>query len=567
MKMTVFKKLVAGFLLVNVLIIGISFYSLLNLANMDNTISILYDAHLKGIEYIKTAQVNLYSVIRNRNNILLSSDNPQEVENYISNTKEALTQCEENIKKFEGTIANEEVRRLFGELTSVWNDFKSSEEVVLQLASEGDFQGANTQRIANRTLVSSIESIIEKIVELKEKQSEEANNNSTLTYQKIRNITIMISAFSVIVSVGIAFVLTRLISTPLVRISEAALKIAEGDLSLEDIHVKNKDEIGDVANAFNKMTESLKGIIGKVNEVAGLIASASEELSASSEEISSSAEEVASTISQLAIGANSQAKEASNTSIGVNEIVSKIEMVAERASSVHKASLKVAEETDSGLLEADTAVDKMEHIKEVIEKTTARVKVLGEESNRIGDIVAVIRSIADQTNLLALNAAIEAARAGEQGKGFAVVAEEVRKLAEQSATSAVKIGELIEKVQSETMEVVNVMDNTNQEVIDGVSSVNKTGNYFKLIAEEIKEVTGKIQDVSNASQEIASQSTTVNEAVRNIAAIAEETAASTEEVSASTEEQTATMEEIAGSAGELAKLAEELQSYVSRFKL
>lgn len=567
MKLTVFKELVVGFIFVNILILGICYYSLANLANMNETMSVLYDRHLKGIEYIKTAQVDLYSIIRNRNNILLSSEDPQEVENYIKSTKESLSQFEESILKFEKTIVDEEVRQLFDRLTSSWKDFKSQEEIILELASAGDFQGANAQRISSRTIASDMESLIEKMLELKVKQSEEANINSAKIYERTRNITIMISIFSIVVSVLTSFVLTKQISTPLVKISEAATKIAEGDLSVENVYVKNKDEIGDVANAFNKMAENLKDIIRKVSEVSKHIASSSEELSASCEEFSTSAEEVAKTINQLATGANAQAKEASNTSEGANEIVSKIGMVAERASAVHKVSIKVAEDTDSGLLEANTAVNKMEQIKKVTEETTARVKMLGEESNKIGDIVAVIRGIADQTNLLALNAAIEAVRAGEQGKGFAVVADEVRKLAEQSASSAVQIGELVKKVQSETMEVVNIMNVTNQEVVDGVASVNKTGDYFKLIAEEIKGVTNKIQEVSDASQEIAKQSAIINDAVRNIAAIAEETAASTEEVSASTEEQTATMEEIAGSAEELAKLAEELQTYVSKFKL
>jgi len=189
------------------------------------------------------------------------------------------------------------------------------------------------------------------------------------------------------------------------------MKIAEGDLTIEEIKVKNNDEIGDIAIAFNKMTRNLKDIIMKVYDVSVQIASSSEELSASSEEISASAEEVANAINQLAIGANEQAKEATNTSIGVNEIVSRIGKVAERASYVHKASVKVSEETDSGLLEANATVNKMEQIKNVIEETTSRVKMLGEESIKIGNIVSVIRNIADQTNLLALNAAIEAFKA------------------------------------------------------------------------------------------------------------------------------------------------------------
>jgi len=387
MKMTVFKKLVVGFLFMNILIVGISFYSVSNLSNMDNSMSVMYDAHLKGVEYIKTAQANMNAVIRYRNNILLSSDNFQEVESNSKSMNEAISQFEESLQKFEETIVNDEVRKLFDDLTTVWKDFKAKEEKIVELASKGDFRDANIERISNRNLASHMESLIDKMVELKAQQSEEANNNSTITYERTRAITIIVCILSVIASIGTAVVLAKLISTPLVKISKAAIKIAEGDLSIEEIHVKNRDEIGDVAGAFNKMTKNLRDIIMKVTDVSEQIAASSEELSASSEEISASAEEVANTINQLAIGANTQAEEASHTSEAVNEIVSRIGTVAERASSVHKTSIKVAEETDSGLLEANTAVSKMQQLKKVTEETTARVKALGEESNKIGDIV------------------------------------------------------------------------------------------------------------------------------------------------------------------------------------
>lgn len=109
MKMTVFKKLVLGFLLVNLLILGISYYSAANLANLNNAMSVLYDAHLKGIEHIKSAQVDIYSIIRNRNNIILSAVDPKEVESYIERTRAALSQFEEDMQMFEETIVSEEV--------------------------------------------------------------------------------------------------------------------------------------------------------------------------------------------------------------------------------------------------------------------------------------------------------------------------------------------------------------------------------------------------------------------------------------------------------------------------
>jgi len=168
---------------------------------------------------------------------------------------------------------------------------------------------------------------------------------------------------------------------------------------------------------------------------------------------------------------------------------------------------------------------------------------------------------------LALNAAIEAARAGEQGRGFAVVAEEVRKLAEQSSTSATQIATLIGNIKQGTDDAVAVMEKGKGEVAAGVQAVNLAGNSFRTIVDEVNTVVDQIQLVTAASQQMALGTNEAVQSVESIGVIVQETAASSEEVAAASEEQAATMVSVSQSAEALARLGERLLSAVAKFKV
>jgi methyl-accepting chemotaxis protein len=179
------------------------------------------------------------------------------------------------------------------------------------------------------------------------------------------------------------------------------------------------------------------------------------------------------------------------------------------------------------------------------------VEKLGNSSAEIGEIVQVIEEIADQTNLLALNAAIEAARAGEQGRGFAVVADEVRKLAERTATATKQISQTIKQIQRDTDEAVNGMKRGDNEVQEGLTLAKQAGTALVGIVKGSREVESMVQGSANAMQQ---QSQTAQEIAKNV-----------EHVSSSVHETTASLSEIARSTENLRGLTENLQDLVSRF--
>ncbi|WIV13335.1 methyl-accepting chemotaxis protein [Proteiniborus sp. MB09-C3] len=565
MKLTVRKKLIFGFSALIILMIILGGVGIYSLSVINNELTVLYDMHLKGIEYIKDAQINLASLGEDRGMLILAVDSKGR-ETAAKSMKSTFEEFEKNLEDFKSTIVDEEGRSIYSEITKLWEILKPNEESAIALATSGKIEEANQQTMVNRLNSEQIEIKINYLVKQKSELAEAANNGSDMLYSETLVILIIIIVLSVLTGIIVSLYISNIISKPITVMAGATKKIAEGDITVQAIKVKNKDEIGELANSFNIMTDRLRDMIIKITEASQSVAAYSQELSASSEETTAAAEQVSKTILELSSGAAAQSEELEATSSHIGQISSAIQQAAANTESVTNASKNASDAANEGVREAENAVRKIDRVKQVSIESANVVNALGKKSEEIGQIVDVIKNIADQTNLLALNAAIEAARAGEQGRGFAVVAEEVRNLAEQSSASTQKIEGLIKDIQSETNRAVNVIESGGQEILEGVEAVNKAGNTFKSIVKEVENVAEQINEVSAATQQIASESNEIVKSIDSIAAISQQTAASGQEVSAASEEQTASMEEVASSAQELAHLAEELLETVSRFK-
>jgi methyl-accepting chemotaxis protein len=566
MKVNVRQKMLLIFSTLILMISAIGIYSLLELSNMDKELNDLYFLHFKGIEYIKDAQVDLISINRARINMIQETD--MDAKKQYSETIRSLSdQFETNMKSFNDTIVLEKSKELSAEAEKLWKQIKPKEEVIVDLILQGKNEEALKEAAGLRDLSDQIEEQMNQLVKSKDELGVQAYTNSNHAFIRTRNITVAIIVISILIGMGAAFFMARLLVTPILKIVNAAKMIAAGDLTIEAIHVKNKDEIRDLAEAFNEMTVGLRNVIFKVSTASEQVASSSEELSASAEETAASSEEVAKTINQLAEGAGDQAKSSKDISEVAGQIVTNIKRVSDHVELVSESGQRVSDEARLGVEEAKKAIEKIQSIKTVTEESSEKVRILGNKSAEIGEIISVIKEIAGQTNLLSLNAAIEAARAGEQGKGFAVVAEEIRKLAEQSANSVVEIAELVGSIQHETNQVVDIMSASTEIVMEGVTTVDKAGNSFEQIFGEIKAIAGKLSEVGTATQVIRRDSEGLNDSIKNIASIAMESAASSQEISAASQEQSATVEEITRASQDLAVLAQELRMDIARFKV
>ncbi|PKG23798.1 methyl-accepting chemotaxis protein [Niallia nealsonii] len=377
-------------------------------------------------------------------------------------------------------------------------------------------------------------------------------------------ITIIIGIVMILIGSIIAISVTSSITKPLNVLKTSANIISQGNLT-EAIKLKSQDEIGELGNAFQNMSENLRQIIIQVDENTEQVAAAAEELSAASEQTRTATEHVGTSIQAIASDAEKQTMVIDNTAHAIEEIAKGVEKISFNIESVNKEASNTAFHAEEGEAFVKRNVEQMNTIYGHVNESDQMIQELNDRSSKINQIITVISQIAEQTNLLALNAAIEAARAGEQGKGFAVVADEVRKLAEQSQASAKQITDLVQEIQLKTEHSAEKMNEAAKSVGAGIQISNDTIIKFNEILTGIKSIAPQIAEISTivkvVSEEVSAVSSTTNE----LAEIATKNADASENVAASTQEQIASLEEVNASAKALAENSEELQRIIRRF--
>lgn len=354
---------------------------------------------------------------------------------------------------------------------------------------------------------------------------------------------------------------------PILTINHAASEISKGNLSLKAVPVESKDELGDVAAAFEKMTDKLNDFFHKASKNATAVSQSAEVLNDNARNSAEAANQISGAVSEFAseaLGQQNAIGAANEAVINMRELLN---VIAENSDGVSKASNVALKNAETGEVTVGNAVQSMESLRVSVQESSQIIKLLGEHSGKIGNIVGTISDIADQTNLLALNAAIEASHAGEHGRGFAVVAEEVRKLAEQSALAASQIQKLIFDVQDQTEKAVESMSVGSDLTAASVEAVGKAGGAFREIVKNIDDLTEKIQLTTDAIEKAESGNSKIIDSVKLINEVAIKFSNQTEAVSATTQQLSTSTEEIASASQQLAEMAEELQAEIQTFKL
>ena len=362
---------------------------------------------------------------------------------------------------------------------------------------------------------------------------------------------------------------TRTISEPIRKLILIVIAAAEkGDLTKTiEQQSGEKDEIGQLSAAFNKLIKSLAFIVGQIRTSSDKITVSSQDMSTTTQNMNTSTVEISGAIQNISKQVSNQADCVGQTYEKIERASTNLKEIVANAQSVSATVDKVSVRVKSGQGDAQEAVKKINHLTRMVEDTSKVMQELGVRSQQIGEITDTITRIADQTNLLALNAAIEAARAGDAGRGFAVVAEEVRKLAEGSAAAVRKISQIIKSIQSETQLAVTSIDKSSNEVKEGSVQVSKIADVLAEMNSAINEANILVKQIASAGQHHLQETEQIVESVNKVAEIANKAASATQEISSTAEEQTAAMQQIAAAAQELTQIAMSLKEVVNIFHL
>lgn len=440
--------------------------------------------------------------------------------------------------------AMDAIEETLSRLDSVKSSLPEAYRDQFQQATDG-FTGYRTavgkyhdSQIAQLAALQRMQDAGTQLLDVSDRLTQSQAAKRTADTERGKLLLAIAAALALLVGVLAAWIISRQIVLPLRQTLVAVDRVANGDLT-HDLNVTRRDELGQLQQSMQRMTLALRSLVGGITDGVTQIASAAEQLSAVTE--------------QTSAGVNTQKIETDQLATAMNEMAATVQEVARNAEQASEAAVAADQQAREGQTVVDQAIAEIERLASEVEHSSEAVNDLKVESDKIGGILDVIKSVAQQTNLLALNAAIEAARAGEAGRGFAVVADEVRSLAQRTQTSTQEIEALIGALQNGTQQVTRAMDSSLELTSSSVTLTRKAGISLGSITQTVSAIQSMNQQIATAAEEQSAVAEEINRSVINVRDVSEQTSAASEETAASSVE--------------LARLGTHLQSLVGKFRV
>lgn len=534
--MTVKAKITGFSIMMLVLIVFISGVGLWSSNMVNKARSSQLENYAMSQYYMAKAYSDFSNIkVHVRNILLVYYDNPQKlneqqqmITSYRTEARKYMDLFEERMEKL-----SSEIKNTYQPIEDQMNNWYNSTDEVIRLASVGDVEGAIENMLeVGVPIANEVESSLTSLLALLDNASDaqDSSLNTQLTGLTILQIVVVIIA--IIITLAYCALLIKSITVPMAKLSEAAKKMALGDVDVDCTKIYN-DDLGELMDEFSQMVDATKTQAGLADAISkgdltmevnprsdkDMLGRAIRKLVVENNRTLGNVKEAS---SQITVGAEQVANASQALAQGSTEQASALQQVT--------ASMdEVTQRTKDNATEAGQASNLVHNIKDMAAEGNEQMKSMiqamdsiNESSETISKIIKTIDDISFQTNILALNAAVEAARAGVHGKGFAVVAEEVRNLAAKSASAAGETAEMIE--------------DSIRKVATGTKIAEETAKSLDAIVKSIDEIVVLISNITASSNEQATAISQIDQAISQVSTVVQTNAATSEQCAAASEE-------------------------------